>query len=58
MVPAFTGPCNRRLPALLHWKDIVAVSLRVDLADQTLNELETFVESLGHRRFHARQIFQ
>lgn len=58
MVPAFAGPCNRRLPALLHWKDIVAASLRVDLADQTLDELETFVESLGHRRFHARQIFQ
>ena len=30
----------------------------VDLASLDLAELEGFVESLGHRRFHARQIFQ
>ncbi len=36
----------------------MAAPTRVDLADQTLDELETFVESLGHRRFRARQIFQ
>jgi len=58
MVPAFDGSRNRRTRALLHWKDTVTASTRVDLADQTLDELETLVESLGHRRFHARQIVQ
>ncbi len=30
----------------------------IDLAELELTELETFVESLGHRRFHARQIYR
>jgi 23S rRNA (adenine2503-C2)-methyltransferase len=31
---------------------------RTDIAELELHELEQALESLGHRRFHARQIFQ
>jgi 23S rRNA (adenine2503-C2)-methyltransferase len=31
---------------------------RVDLAGLELKELEAFVESLGHQRFHAKQIYR
>ena len=31
---------------------------RPDIAEFELSELETWLESAGHRRFHARQIFQ
>ena len=29
-----------------------------DLAGMELGDLETFVESLGHKRFHAKQIYR
>jgi 23S rRNA (adenine2503-C2)-methyltransferase len=32
--------------------------MMVDLAGLELSELETFVQSLGHRKFHAKQIYQ
>ena len=31
--------------------------MKVDLAGLELKELETFVQSLGHKKFHARQIY-
>lgn len=31
---------------------------RVDLAGMELSDLESFVESLGHKRFHAKQIYR
>jgi 23S rRNA (adenine2503-C2)-methyltransferase len=32
--------------------------VKTDVAGLELKELETFVESLGHKKFHARQIYQ
>jgi 23S rRNA (adenine2503-C2)-methyltransferase len=32
--------------------------MKTDLAGLELSELETFVQSLGHKKFHARQIYQ
>src|SRR5436190_21430290 len=32
--------------------------MKTDLAGLELNELEAFVQSLGHKKFHARQIYQ
>jgi 23S rRNA (adenine2503-C2)-methyltransferase len=32
--------------------------MKTDLAALELSELETFVQSLGHKKFHARQIYQ
>ena len=32
--------------------------MKTDLAALELKELETFVQSLGHKKFHARQIYQ
>ena len=31
---------------------------RVDLAGMELSDIESFVESLGHKRFHAKQIYR
>jgi 23S rRNA (adenine2503-C2)-methyltransferase len=36
----------------------VKADVPVDLANLELAQLEDFVESLGHRRFHARQIYR
>ena len=32
--------------------------MKTDLAGLELKELEDFVESLGHKKFHAKQIYQ
>ncbi|HWI17590.1 MAG TPA: hypothetical protein VNT81_07580, partial [Vicinamibacterales bacterium] len=32
--------------------------MKTDLAGLELSELEAFVESLGHKKFHARQVYQ
>ena len=32
--------------------------MKTDLAGLELKELEQFVQSLGHKKFHARQIYQ
>jgi 23S rRNA (adenine2503-C2)-methyltransferase len=34
------------------------VGVKTDLAGLELSELELFVETLGHKKFHARQIYQ
>jgi adenine C2-methylase RlmN of 23S rRNA A2503 and tRNA A37 len=31
--------------------------MKTDLAGLELNELQDFVQSLGHKKFHARQIY-
>ena len=31
--------------------------MKVDLAGLELKELEEFVQSLGHKKFHAKQIY-
>ena len=36
----------------------MAMEARHDLAEMELNELEQALESMGHPRFHARQLFQ
>jgi len=38
--------------------DAVSPNVPADLASLELAQLEDFVESLGHRRFHARQIYR
>lgn len=45
-------------PVRLWQTDRVPQPSRTDLAALELGELEAFVERLGHRRFHARQIFR
>ena len=32
--------------------------MKTDLAGLELTELEAFVQTLGHKKFHARQIYQ
>ncbi|HEX8031495.1 MAG TPA: hypothetical protein VF491_23665, partial [Vicinamibacterales bacterium] len=32
--------------------------MKTDLAGLELQELEVFVQTLGHKKFHARQIYQ
>jgi 23S rRNA (adenine2503-C2)-methyltransferase len=36
---------------------LTLVSVKVDLAGLELRELEEFVQSLGHKKFHARQLY-
>jgi 23S rRNA (adenine2503-C2)-methyltransferase len=46
--------CN----ALRNERDSVGTSVRTDFADLERPALEVALEALGHRRFHARQIFR
>ncbi len=39
-------------------QDLYTESVPVDLAGLDLKELEAFVQSLGHKKFHAKQIYQ
>ncbi len=39
-------------------QDLYTESVKVDLAGLDLKELEAFVQSLGHKKFHAKQIYQ
>jgi len=71
IVPTFISRCNvpsvfaasaasalRGPPAPTGYTDFVKADVPVDLANLELAQLEDFVESLGHRRFHARQIYR
>ncbi len=71
IVPTFISRCNvpsvfaasaasalRGPPATTGYTDFVKADVPVDLANLELAQLEDFVESLGHRRFHARQIYR
>ena len=72
MVPAFTGSCNARVTACgaAHastpartrrrrgYTDRVAAGQRVDLGNLDRAGLEALVVSLGHRPFHARQLYR
>lgn len=48
----------QRRPWRPGYTEFVHQDAPVDLASLELAQLEDFVESLGHRRFHARQIFR
>src|SRR5512138_78047 len=51
----FPKECSETVPTRI---SMAASTLRPDLAEMSLAELEQFLAGLGEERFHARQIYQ